>query len=122
MLGTGADLAEFAGKAPLRCFKVYLATYQPGSGQGQEAFALLSSHEGPRFWEGHPREQPFVISHVIHVKSFFSIRRKRLIVPKLGGISLVLSFLILPCGLYVMTWAMTEGCVLPSVDVVEEAT
>lgn len=46
-----------------------------------------------------------------------------LTVPKLGDVSLVLSFLILPCGLcLILSWAMTEGYVLSSVAVVEEVT
>lgn len=34
----------------------------------------------------------------------------------------MLSFLVLPHGLCAMTWALTEGSVLPSVAVVEEVT
>lgn len=89
LLGHGAVLAEFARKVPLRCFKVSLKTNQPVGGQGhlQKLGALnvvetcggLLSHKGPRFWEGHPQgELPFVVFHVMEIKSFVSIRIKRL--------------------------------------------
>lgn len=103
LLGHRAVLAEFAGETTSSLIHGQLVS---------RSFA---------FWKGHLwGELPFVAFHIIEVKSFLSLRMKRLW--QFSGLvrsAAISDSAMWPC---VMMWALTEGSAVFSVDVVEDVT